>query len=199
MAFKVRHPILAKVEDKENYLRYILEEYPTLLKNWEERQEAEFARIAKEDSEGDREIECDIYNSLLRSLYNCDGKQEMFYQSVFLMCYSCYESCVSLLSKGANPKESINAICKTKNITLSEEVLGSIDYLQSDMKVLRNNICHNNFGTFRNVDVLKKIAAENIGIEYSNDILSITNPQIIILLLDKMHIILHELCLPEKG
>lgn len=185
---------MAKVEDRENYLRFILEEYPTLLKHWEEQQEAEFARIAKEDSEGDREIECDIYNSLLRSLDNFDDKKDMFYQSVFLMCYSCYESCVSLLSKGANSKESICAICKTKNITLSEEALKSIDFLQGNMKVLRNNICHNNFGTFRKVDVLKKIAAENIGIDYSNDILSITDPQIIMLLLDKMHIVLHELC-----
>lgn len=194
MAFVVRHPITAQVDDRAMYLRYLIEEYPSLLNNWERRQEQEFARIAKEDSDGDSEIEHSIYMSLLNAFDDDDARQDLFYQSLLIMCFSYYESCIALLSKQANAKESIKAICNTKNIVLSEETKEAIEYIQGDINDLRNNICHNNFGTFRKVDTLKRIASENIGIDYTNDTISITKPTLIISALDKMHMVLHELC-----
>ena len=118
----------------------------------------------------------------------------MFYQSAFLMCYSYYESCVAQLSKNTKTKEAIQAICKSKNISLSEESLNAIDYLQNDINDLRNNICHNNFGTYRKIDSLKRLSELNVGFDYDGNTLFFTNPKLIIDALDKMHAVLNELC-----
>lgn len=99
MAFVVRHPITAQVDDRAKYLRYLIEEYPSLLNNWERRQEQEFARIAKEDSVGDSEIELSIYTSLLNAFDDDDARQDLFYQSLLIMCFSYYEICVSRTMK----------------------------------------------------------------------------------------------------
>ena len=64
MAIALRHPIVAKVDDRANFLRRLLKEYPAFLNDWENKMEKEFAEIAKENSEGDREVEFTIYSSL---------------------------------------------------------------------------------------------------------------------------------------
>lgn len=131
----------------------------------------------------------------MRSAFDVDdNKEDMFYQSIFLMCYSYYESCIALLSKIANAKETIKAICNTKNITMSDESLKAIDYLQNDINDLRNNLCHNNFGTYRKVDVLKNLSNQNLGLKYEDDTLSFTGDELIRNTLEKMHVVLHELC-----
>ena len=110
------------------------------------------------------------------------------------MCYSYYESCVAQLSKNVNAQENILAICRSKNISLSEESLKAIDYLQHDIKDLRNNICHNNFGTYRKMDSLKKLSELNVGFDYDGNTLFFTDSKLIIDALDKMHAVLNELC-----
>ena len=106
------------------------------------------------------------------------------------MCYSYYESCVAQLSKNVNAQENILAICRSKNISLSEESLKAIDYLQHDIKDLRNNICHNNFGTYRKMDSLKKLSELNVGFDYDGNTLFFTDSKLIIDALDKMHAVL---------
>lgn len=93
-----------------------------------------------------------------------------------------------------NAPENILAICRSKSISLSEESLKAIDYLQHDLNDLRNNICHNNFGTYRKIDSLKRLSELNVGFDYDGNTLFFTNPKLIIDALDKMHAVLHELC-----
>lgn len=194
MIVALRNPIAAKVEDRFSFLRMLLDEYPKLLRDWEEKTDKMFMQEAQEFSGGDLEIELS-YLSSMRSAFDVDGdKEDMFYQAIFLMCYSYYESCIALLSKNANAKETIGAICNTKNITMSDESLKAIDYLQNDINDLRNNLCHNNFGTYRKVDVLKKLSDQNLGLKYEDDTLSFTGDDLIRDALEKMHIVLHELC-----
>ncbi len=194
MAIVLRHPIAAKIEDRASFLSSLLKEYPKFLNEWENNAEKEFAQIAKDHSDGDMEVESTIYSSLCSAFNDNADKMNMFYQSVFLMCYSYYESCVAQLSRNANAKESIFAICKSKSISLSEESLEAINYLQNDINDLRNNICHNNFGTFRKTDTLKRLSELNIGFEYNDHTLTFTDSKLIIDVLDKMHMVLHELC-----
>lgn len=120
----------------------------------------------------------------------------MFYQSILLMSYSYYESCIAKLCEEAKTKEKIQAICKSKNILLSEEASHAIDYLQNDINDLRNNICHNNFGTYRKSAVLKDLSKKNIGISYdseSNELI-FSDSKFVEEVLNKMHMVLHELC-----
>lgn len=185
MAIALRHPITARIDDQASFLRTLLDEYPKFLKDWEDKSEKEFRQIAKDNSDEDRAVESTIYSSLCTAFDNDADKENLFYQSVFLMCYSYYESCIALLSKNAKSKEIINAICKSQNITLSEDALNAIEYLQSDMNTLRNNLCHNNFGTIRKADVMKKLSEQNTGLNYDNNVLSFTGTAIIIDALEK--------------
>ena len=194
MAIALRHPITARVDDRASFLRSLLEEYPRFLNEWENSTEEEFAQTAKDNADGDKEIEHTIYSSLCSAFNDNAYRMNMFYQSVFLMCFSYYESCVAQLSKNTKTKEAIQAICKSKNISLSEESLNAIDYLQNDINDLRNNICHNNFGTYRKIDSLKRLSELNVGFDYDGNTLFFTNPKFIIDALDKMHAVLNELC-----
>lgn len=194
MAIALRNPITAKVDDRASFLRTLLEEYPKYLNEWEHSTEEEFAQIAKDNADGDKEIEHTIYSSLCSAFNDNAYRMNMFYQSVFLMCYSYYESCVAQLSKNTKTKEAIQAICRSKNISLSEASLNAIDYLQNDINDLRNNICHNNFGTYRKTNSLKRLSELNIGFDYDDNTLIFTDSKLIIDALDKMHMVLHELC-----
>lgn len=194
MAFALKHPIMAKVENQASFLKALLDEYPKFLNEWENRLEKEIEQIARDNSDGDKDVKSTIYNSLCSAFENNEECLNMFYQSVFLMCYSYYEGCVAQLSKSANAKETIFAICKSKCISLSEESLKTIDYLQNDIKDLRNNICHNNFGTYRKTNSLKRLSKLNIGFDYSDNTLIFTDSKLIIDTLDKMLTVLHELC-----
>lgn len=56
MAVALRHPIAAKVDDRANFLRILLNEYPTFLTDWENKTTTEFSKIAKEESGGDKKL-----------------------------------------------------------------------------------------------------------------------------------------------
>lgn len=189
MAIALRHPMMVKVDDQASFLNTLLDEYPKFLNEWENKTEKEFEQIAKDNSNGEIDIESTIYNSLCSAFKDNGERINMFYQSVFLMCYSYYESCVAQLSKSANVKETIHAICKSKRISLSEESLKTIDDLQNDINDLRNNICHNNFGTYRKTNSLKRLSELNLGFDYDGNTLIFTDSKLII---DTF--VLHELC-----
>lgn len=193
MAIALRHPIAATVNDRASFLRYLLTAFPKFLAEWEIKQRKNFHKLP-DNSDGDIEVESTIYSSLCSAFNDNADRMNMFYQSAFLMCYSYYESCVAQLSKNTKTKEAIQAICKSKNISLSEESLNAIDYLQNDINDLRNNICHNNFGTYRKIDSLKRLSELNVGFDYDGNTLIFTDSKLIIDALDKMHMVLHELC-----
>lgn len=79
---------------------------------------------------------------------------------------------------------------------MSEDALKAINYLQDNIRVLRNNICHNNFGTYRKSSVLEEITKRNTGFGYDGktETLLFTDSKIIMDTLNKMHMVLHELC-----
>ncbi len=172
----------------------MLEEYPAFLNSWECQKKDEFAEIAKDNSEGERDIETTIYHSLSSVFDEDASKKNIFYQSVFIMCFSYYESCITLLSKKVHAKGSVDSICKAKKIHLSEESSNASGYLKNYMRILRNNICHNNFGTYHNEDTLEEIAKQYSGFDFDSKTIYITDSYVVTDALNKMHHVLRELC-----
>lgn len=194
MAIALKNPIMARVDDRASFLRHLLEEYPMFLNSWEIKQRDKFAKMADNIAGEDNDVKNSVYSSFLTAFDDDESRKDMFYQSIFLMCYSYYESCIAQLSQVANASEHIKAICNTKNIVLSAKSQEAIAYIQGDMNEVRNDICHNNFGTYKRASILRKVSEQKLGLDFSDNVLSFTNPQIIFDILDKMHGVLHELC-----
>ena len=194
MAFAVRHPIVAKIDDRARYLLDLLEEYPEFLENWEKTTESQFAEEARKIADGDKEIERSYFNSLISSLDDDEERKNYFYQAILIMGFSYYESCVTLLARDINTQDKIEAICNSKNIKLSNEAYAAVKHIQTDINNLRNNICHNSFGTFRKPSELKNTAREYKGIVFDGDTLGIYSSDIVTDAIRKMHMVLRELC-----
>lgn len=194
MAISIRHPFVAQIDDRAKYLEDLTREYPSFLHRWESLEEKEFSKIADDNANGDDEVRQSIYNQLLTSLEDDEYRKNIFYQALLIMCFSYYESSISFLCKKIGAKDTIKSICRAKNITLSDKVQEKVNYINECIKPLRNNLCHNNFGTFRNFEVLTRLAQEKKGLYFDREILTITNSDFIIEVIDCMHNILKELC-----
>ena len=140
---------MALIERRSDALKHIINQYPELLEKWEEGQIDSFKKDAAELACSDKEVESTNLSSMMDSLTGDFEWKNMFYQSMLLMVVSFYESVVSLLANEASAKELIGAICKSKNIVLSTEAMTDIRFISEEVNALRNNICHNSFGTSR--------------------------------------------------
>ena len=194
MAVSLRDPIKAKIDDRVSFIKYLLQEYPSLLDKWEKDAQKEMETYADECADGDEDIRLSVLSNYMNAFNENENRKDMFYQAMLVMAFSHYESAVALFSRHSNPKESIRAICASKNITLSPETQSYVDYLQKDINDLRNNIAHNNFGTYRKIDTLNKLAEKWDGVHYSDDTITLTDSAIIEDALEKMHHVLSELC-----
>lgn len=194
MSITIRHPFKAKLDSRAEFIRHLLQEYPLLLGQWEKNTEKEMEIYAEKCAEGDEEVRKPILFQCLRALDDGEFKKDTFYQAMLLVTYSYYESAIAFLSKETNQRESIKAICNSKNIPLSPESIKDIDYLQDFINPLRNNICHNNCGTFRNEKTLLSLAKDWDGVHYQNETISLTDSAIIEDALKRMQRILCELC-----
>lgn len=65
MGFNIRHEIKAIIEDQYTYIVGLLNSYPKLSEDWRNEQYDKFQKIARENSDGDKEIERDIYYQLM--------------------------------------------------------------------------------------------------------------------------------------
>lgn len=161
-------------------------QYPNLLDRWEKEQIDSFEQEAVRYACGDKEIETQTLNSMIGSLDNDIDLKNLFYQSMLLMVIAFYDSVVALFAKRTNTAEHIKAICKKKNIILSTDASNCVNIFDTDVNTLRNNVCHNNFGTPRKTDVLQQLARTYPEIQYADGIVSITGPNYILEVLDKV-------------
>ena len=99
MAFSLRDPVLANIDDKALIIESIINHYPYLLKEWEDKQDKEYRKIAKESSDGDKEVELSIYFQMRNALDIDYDLCDIFYQSMLIMVVSYYESMITMLSK----------------------------------------------------------------------------------------------------
>lgn len=193
MAFSIRNPELARIEDRYNSLKHIIEEYPILLQEYHKRQEKILEREAKQCSEGDPEVFQSIFSQYLCAFDNTESHLDCFYQSIFVLAYAFYESAIFLLTSKINTKETINAICKSKKITLSKEAEEYIDFLDNRIKVLRNQLIHNNSGNLKQINTIEALCREYSELSLNNDIISLSGTDLLYLSIEKELYVLKEL------
>jgi len=194
MGISVPNPILTMIKRKSRVLEKLIKQCPTLLEDLKKELSKQIEEEAAQVACGDKEIEASICSSMYVAAFEDDGElQNNFYQSMLLMVVSYYESIITLFAKETRSEDNIHAICTKKSITLSTETRTNIGYIEEEVNALRNNVCHNNFGTPRKRDVLEKIANKSDEIHFHDDVISITGPNYILNVLNKESEILLEL------
>lgn len=194
----VRHPIRARIEDQSSFLFILLEKFPFLIEEWEKRCLDDFRKASKDISDEDTEIEIDCYNQMAESLGDKENECNIFYQSIMIMVCSYYESILIRILKeeglkNIKPAEIIKELCKVKNIQLSEECLEKMQYLDDYIRPLRNQLCHNNNGTPKNVKILKKIAETNDDVNFEDGEIRIIQKDFVAKSLNRVYSVLSEL------
>ncbi len=194
MRFTIRNETLAKVEDQASFLEYLIEEYPRLLKDWTDKLDKEFQQQAEIIVDGEREIYASVYSSLTTAFDEIDYREDLFYKSMLIISYSYYEGAVKFLSKKAGTKNLIEAICKSNNFELSEEAKNALEAINSDTRIIRNQLVHNNMGNPQHTDDLLRISKRWNNIIFSNDEINICGSDFILDSLHKELLVLKELC-----
>lgn len=208
MVISIRHNIKSMIDDQYEYINGLINSYPKLSNDWRENQFKKFEIYAKENSDGDKDIEKDIYNQLEDGLYYTYLEESIFNNSMFLIVFSYFEGVVNAISvrenitvyskKGKeivrpNFYEIIPQIEKTKGFALSIDAKCNLRCLKI-LKNLRNYITHNNgaLGSEKEksiIDLINKIESVDIynGSVVVKDLIFVQN------VLDKIYLILNEL------
>lgn len=171
--FAIRHEMKIKIDDQKQFLDFMLATYPGMVEQWENSMVEKFKQEAKEAAAGDSDIEHDYFSQCCRCLDDMGMCIPLFYNTMLVMAYSYYESMLGRIldykyktkSKGA--KNILDCIFKLSSIDLSQARQGDVVFMYDTVRVLRNQICHNNNGTPTEDDELKKIAQANEGVEYN--------------------------------
>ena len=200
MISKGRCNLRAYIEDIGEYLTHLLCMYPNLLDDWMQDKEKEHRCIAKESSNGDVEVEASIFQSLSHR-YDCFMETEVFfYDAMFIMVYSYYESVLTKLAKKYDCcKNWPSCICERNNIKLSDKAHICTDFLFNKIEILRNQICHNFLGTIgakkkTDKQVVKKLFEEYPdAIRYDDNSVHILKGEFISEVLEKEKFVLNEL------
>lgn len=173
MGFSIRHEIRAMIDDQYSYIVGLINAYPKLSEDWRNEQRDRFKAIAKESSDGDEEIERDIYNQFVNGLDNSYFEESIFNNSIFLMVFSYYEGIINtiavkenivVLTKKGKSKKEPNV---EELISQIEEAKGFVFSIESKKKLkcililrkLRNYITHNNgaLGSEKEKDAVRLI------------------------------------------
>ncbi len=194
MICTIRNEILAKIEDRASFLKYLIKEYPRLLEEWAYKTDNEFKKIAKEEAGEDYEVYSSVYNSFISAFDENENRKDMFYKAMLLMTYSYYEGALSFFYKKGQEQDLVDAICKSNHIDLSEQAHNAVVCVQSNIRIIRNQLTHNNMQIKGNNDVLDKISKEWSEIHVSNEEITITGDSFILDSLNKEFLILKELC-----
>ncbi len=193
--FAISHPIKRKIDHQHAFISQLLDRFPTLYKEWEDGLQKDFKQQAKEFAEGDQEIEWDTYRNMSSWLESQYEEIPLFYNSMAISIYSYYENIIRLIAQECGTKELLNAICETKGIKLSSDLQSFIDSIDSEMKVVRNQICHNNAGTSKasKFKCLESLSSREKEICFEDGVLSIHGDEYLKKMLEQEYKILSTL------
>lgn len=191
----VPHPIRRKIDRQYQFISQLLAHFPILFKEWENGLLMELKKQAKIDSGGDWEVEQSIYSQNVSSLEECGEEIPLFYNSMALTIYSYYDSIVRLIARGCGTKALVKAICDTKGLSLVDSLLQSIDKVDSEMRIIRNHIAHNNAGTtsLNKEKDLKELSRKEEDLNYDGGVLAILGDKYLNVILDQEYTILSAL------
>ena len=190
----IRNEFLAKVEDRASFLEHLIGEYPRLLQEWTEKTDKIFQQVAEQYAKGDKEVYLSNYFSMQSAFDDNEYREDLFYQAMIIMVYSYYESSIRWLSRKVKTKELIEAICKSNNIDLSKDAKDAVNNVNSTIRIVRNQLVHNNAGTPQRIDDLIKISKEWEDVNFMNEEISISGSNFILDSLKKEVLVLTELC-----
>lgn len=195
MIITLRDKILAQIEDRAAFIRHLIEEYPKLLAEWTDKTDKSFKEIAEEYAEGDFDVYRTTYSSFLSAFNENDYREDMFYKAMVLIVYSYYEGIVGFLARKKKSDDLINQICEANKIEISDNAKATNDYIQSNIRHLRNHLAHNNLNSTKQKEHIERISKEWPEITFSEeDDVKITGSAFILDSLDKEELVLKELC-----
>lgn len=193
MAFTIRDPLLVKIQDRKTFIERLIGDYPYFVDKWQIEQNEIFKQEASDYADGDKEVEYSILSQLECSFDDIEGLKNTFYQSMLLIVYSYYESIITLIDKDARPNSIVSNICIPNGIVLSQESIDNISFISEDVSIIRNNVCHNNAGTPRNPDKVKRIVDNYSDLAFEDGVVSINGDIFLRELLDREYFVLSEL------
>lgn len=199
MFSKGRSNLRTYIEDTGEYLSYLLDRYPSLLSSWLNEKDHECKSIARESSHRDRDVETSIYNSLFQGFESFGETEILFYDAMFIMTYSFYDSVITKLSNKYGCENRPSVICEKNNVQITDEAKEVINFLYNKIRILRNQFCHNFLGTIgakREVD--KQVVIEFVQIyqgmiSYDDDSIHILKREFVSEVLEKERFVLNEL------
>lgn len=204
MGISIIDSIRREIDAQYYYIKTMIETYPSFMENWMSKEEEENKEIAKEYANGDDEVFFTTYQNLCYGMDVFDETTNHFYQAVFLVTYSYYESWLSKIGKEQGLDISDKSICVRElkercGFELVGDIQEKVCYLFKTVKCFRNLIAHNNNGTFKGYKKEQEDALQNICSKY-NDIkendgcVIINGSKFIIDVLEMEHEVLLEIC-----
>ena len=116
------------------------------------------------------------------------------------MVFSYYDSFITRFEKDEKIKKDkddkrsiVELIFAGRDKQLSPRGYEALKWIQK-LKLLRNNVTHNNEGTHRNEEDIRELCNDNEEISFNDNSISISGPKLILKTLEEEYIILLELC-----
>lgn len=150
--FTITPTVRSIIEMQKQTLERLLDDYPRLLAKEVDAFKKECREQARLVSDGDREIEESLFNSSLEALSDTEDMCDFFYQAMFIICFSYYESIIDLIAREKNLPEDTKTfeLLKKLNIVLGDDAQNDLRYLKNVVRILRRNIAHHNEGAKKN-------------------------------------------------
>lgn len=194
--FASRHYIRAIIEDRYQFICLLIDFFDTQVEKYEKNVTKQIGLLAKEIAEGDEKIEIEEKYKLLASFANSQDNRNLFYQSMFIMGYSYYESSLSIIEK----ELKISGLNLTKCLEPLTDIQNKRSWIEGDVKKLRNFITHNNSvapknGQDKAIKRLKSIYPE---IVYDGSEVFVTKANCVKEILQKEYEVLKDICI-EVG
>lgn len=199
MGFSIIHPIRREIDNQYYRIKTMIESYPSFMNDWLFREDEKYKMIARENAGGDSDVNHTIYSNLLYGMDVFYETDNYFYQAVFLVGYSYYESWLNKIgrnNKMLNENIGVRELKENCGFDLCNEIQNKVNYLFKTVKPFRNLIAHNNNGTLREEqkEVLNDIRQKYEHIDECDGIVTFNDDEFILDVLKMEHEILLEIC-----
>lgn len=203
------NPILREVQERSFSLEYVISHYPLLEQKWNEEIETQIMmqskQVADEICDGDESVYWDTissYNNNLNSFYEYSSAAiSIFYNGMLLSVHAFYENILHKIIKeksiqSYSRQNKLVAICENERIILSEESNVAKDFISDKMRIVRNNLTHNNSDTLNEQDlqVIQSIQNDWADVKLVDGRIQLTGNEFILYSLEKVNLVLKELC-----
>lgn len=204
MSFAARDYKRAYIEDKGSFIRSMLNFYPFLYKRWRTKEEKNADEEANFVSQGDEDVRLSVKQELMSRHDYFEEFANIFYQSILLIAYGYFEESLSRLNDGKEARQKkdeskitalLKAICKCCECTISTTAQEAFDFIDNDVRPLRNYICHAEAEAKpEHIAEVRALANKYNGVKIDEKTLLMPSPVFVEKFLNSAGIVLKELC-----